>query len=154
MRRMRDTIAALAASATMLAAVAGGPASAQQQPAGNVPTFSTDVAPIVYKHCVSCHRPGEIAPMSLLTYEQARPYARAIANAVTNRTMPPWHAEAPAGTFHNERLLSDAERQTLTAWAAGGEVKGDPGDLTATPVCFGGRSLYTTEVGRSKSEHV
>ena len=112
MRRMRDKMAVLAASATMLAAVAGGRAGAQQQPATSVPTFSTDVAPIVYKHCVSCHRPGEIAPMSLLTYEQARPYARAIANAVTNRAMPPWHADAPAGTFHNERLLSDAERQT------------------------------------------
>ena len=56
--------------------------------------------------------------MSLLTYEQARPYARAIANEVTNRTMPPWHADAPAGTFHNERSSADAERQTLTAWAA------------------------------------
>ena len=67
------------------------------------PTFSKDVAPILYKHCVSCHRPGETAPMSLLTYEQARPYAKAIANAMTNRTMPPWHADAPAGTFHNER---------------------------------------------------
>ena len=58
-------------------------------------TFSKDVAPILFKHCVSCHRPGEIAPMSLLTYEQARPYAKAIATAVTNRTMPPWHADAP-----------------------------------------------------------
>ena len=97
-----------------------------QQPAATAPTFSKDVAPILYKHCVSCHRPGEIAPMSLLTYEQARPYAKAIANAVTNRTMPPWHADAPAGTFHNERALTDRERQTLTAWAAGGAVNGDP----------------------------
>ncbi len=78
------------------------------------PTFSKDVAPILYKNCVSCHRPGEIGRMPLLTYEQTRPYAKAIANAVTNRTMPPWHAEAPAGTFHNERILSDAERETLT----------------------------------------
>ena len=70
--------------------------------------------------------PVKSAPMSLLTYEQARPYAKAIANAVTNRTMPPWHADAPAGTFHNERSLSDAERQTLTAWAAGGAVNGEP----------------------------
>src|SRR5688572_19952969 len=83
-------------------------------------TFSKDVAPILYKHCVSCHRPGEIGRMSLMTYEQARPYAKAIANAVANRTMPPWHAEAPAGTFHNERLLTDGERAPLTAWAAGG----------------------------------
>src|SRR5215218_7118129 len=100
-----------------------------QQPAGeltaNAPTFSKHVAPIIYRHCVSCHRPGEAAPMSLLTYEQARPYARAIARAVANHTMPPWHAEAPAGTFHNERLLSEEERQTLGAWATGGALKGD-----------------------------
>src|SRR5687767_2458989 len=146
MRSMRDTIAALAASATMLAAAAGGPASAQQQPAANVATFSTDVAPIVYKHCVSCHRPGEIAPMSLLTYEQARPYARAIANAVMNRTMPPWHAEAPAGTFHNERHLSDVERQTLAAWAAGGAPNGDPKDMPVAPVFVDGWTLGTPDV--------
>ena len=79
--------------------------------------------------------------MSLLTYEQARPYAKAIANAVTNRTMPPWHAEAPAGTFHNERALSDRERETLTAWAAGGALNGDPKDLPAQPAFTEGWSL-------------
>src|SRR5688572_12947885 len=146
MRRMRDTIAVLVTSLTMLAAVAGGPVSAQQQPAATVPTFSTDVAPILYKHCVSCHRPGEIAPMSLLTYEQARPYARAIANAVTNRTMPPWHAEAPAGTFHNERLMSDLERQTLAAWAAGGAPNGDPKDMPVAPAFTDGWTLGPPDV--------
>src|SRR5688572_23674352 len=115
-------------------------------PAAAQTTFSRDVAPILNKHCVSCHRPGEIGRMSLLTYEQARPYAKAIANAVTNRTMPPWHADAPAGTFHNERILSDAERQTLTAWAAGGAVKGDPGDLPAPPVFSDGWALGTPDV--------
>ena len=84
--------------------------------------------------------------MSLLTYEQARPYAKAIANAVTNRTMPPWHAEAPAGTFHNERSLSDLERDTLTAWAAGGAINGDPKDLPAQPVFSDGWSLGTPDV--------
>src|ERR1700730_7658051 len=107
-----DRLTVLLISATLLAAAAGVPTRAQQPPA-NTPTFSRDVAPILYKQCVSCHRPGEIAPMSLLTYEQARPYARAIANAVATRTLPSWHAEAPAGTFGHERLLSDEERQTL-----------------------------------------
>src|SRR4051812_8961398 len=70
------------------------------------PNFSKDVAPILFKNCASCHRPGEIAPMSLLTYEQARPYARSIAERVRLGTMPPWHAEERVGTFANERRLS------------------------------------------------
>ena len=78
--------------------------------------------------------------------KQARPYAKAIANAVTNRTMPPWHAEAPAGTFHNERSLSDLERDTLTAWAAGGAINGDPKDLPAQPTVSDGWSLGKPDV--------
>jgi hypothetical protein len=142
---MRDKIAVLAASAATLLAVAGGPARAQQA-ADNVPTFSRDVAPILYKQCVSCHRPGEIAPMSLLTYEQARPYAKAIANAVANRTMPPWHADAPAGTFHNERALTDRERDVLTAWSTSGALNGDPKDLPPQPVFTEGWSLGKPDV--------
>ena len=142
---MQNKLAVLLASAPLLAALAWVPTEAQQ-PAANTPTFSKDVAPILYKHCVSCHRPGEAAPMSLITHEQARPYARAIANAVTNRTMPPWHADAPAGTFHNERILSDPERQTLTAWAAGGAVSGDPRDLPAPPTFSDGWALGTPDV--------
>ena len=69
---MRNTIIILGTSAILLAAHAGGPASAQQ-PAASPPTYTKDVAPILFKHCVSCHRPGDIAPMSLLTYENARP---------------------------------------------------------------------------------
>jgi hypothetical protein len=130
---------------TMFAAVVGI-VFLVPQPAAAQTTFTKDVAPILYKHCVSCHRPGEIGRMSLLTYEQARPYAKAIANAVTNRTMPPWHAEAPAGTFHNERLLREQERQTLTAWAASGAVNGDPGDLPAQPTFSDGWALGKPDV--------
>ena len=64
-----------------------------------VPTFTRDVAPILYKNCTTCHRPGEIAPMSLLTYEDARPYAKAIREEVGEGHMPPWHADAPSCTF-------------------------------------------------------
>src|SRR5215207_322475 len=67
--------------------------------AKDVPTFTRDVAPILYRNCASCHRPGEIAPMSLLTYADARPWAKAIRDEVGDRRMPPWHSDAPAGTF-------------------------------------------------------
>jgi hypothetical protein len=98
-----------------------------------VPTFTKDVAPILYKNCTQCHRPGEIAPMSLLTYEAARPWARSIRDKVTEGSMPPWHADAPLGTFENERRLTDQERRTLVAWANGGAPEGSPGDLPAVP---------------------
>jgi hypothetical protein len=112
----------------------------------NGPTFSKDVAPILFKNCAGCHRPGEIAPMSLLTYDEARPWARAIAKVVANRTMPPWHADAPPGTFHNERILSDADRRTLLAWADGGAPKGDPKDLPPAPSFHEGWSIGQPDV--------
>lgn len=142
---MRNRVIFLWMSAILLAAYAGAPAGAQQ-PAASPPTYTKDVAPILFKHCVSCHRPGEIAPMSLLTYENARPYARAIANAIGNRTMPPWHADAPTGTFHNERILTDAERKTLVAWATEGAPKGEDKDLPVAPTFADGWSLGTPDV--------
>jgi hypothetical protein len=111
-----------------------------------VPTFNKDVAPIVFKNCAGCHRPGEIAPMSLLTYEDARPWAKAIRDEVSDRNMPPWHADAPRGTFHNERYLTDAERQTLVAWANGGAPRGDASDLPAAPVFVDGWAVGKPDV--------
>ena len=136
---MKHGFVALLASAVVIAALTVGRTDARQSAVA--PTFSKDVAPILYKHCVSCHRPGEIGPMSLLTYQQARPYAQAITKAVLSRTMPPWHADAPAGTFHNERSLSEEERTVLTAWSAHGAPNGDPNDLPAQPVFTDGWSL-------------
>ena len=98
-----------------------------------VPTFTKDVAPILYKHCTGCHRPGEIAPMSLLTYADARPYAKAIRDEIHDGNMPPWHADAPHGTFLNERRLSDAEKSVLLRWATNGSPEGNPKDLPAAP---------------------
>ena len=69
------------------------------------PTFAKDVAPILYKNCASCHRPGDIAPMSLLRYEEARPWAKAIREQVATGQMPPWHATQPHGTFLNDRRV-------------------------------------------------
>jgi hypothetical protein len=134
MNKLVARSAAVAVAMVSLAAVPGAQDASRPGDAPGVPTFSKDVAPILFEHCTSCHRPGEIAPMSLLTYDAARPYARAIAAAVGNRTMPPWHAEAPRGTFANERLLTDLERRTLVDWAAGGAPNGDAKDLPASPV--------------------
>ena len=86
-----------------------GLAGAQNRPAAATPTFSKDVAPIFYKNCTGCHRPGEIGPFSMLTYTEARPWVKAIASQVANGTMPPWHADPAHGTFINDRRLSEAE---------------------------------------------
>src|SRR5688500_5560589 len=78
-----------------------------------VPTFNKDVAPIVFANCTTCHRPGEIAPMSLLTFKDARPWARSIAEQVKSGAMPPWHADPAVGQFANARALTDAEKSTI-----------------------------------------
>ncbi len=88
------------------------PATSLAQSAA-APTFSKDVAPIFFAQCTTCHRPGEIAPMSLLTYKEARPWARSIAAKVADGTMPPWHADPAVGQFANERRLSAAQKATI-----------------------------------------
>jgi hypothetical protein len=92
-------------------------------------TFNKDVLPILQKNCQSCHRPGEIAPMPLLSYNDARPWAKAIKSAVASRKMPPWFAEA--GHFANDRTLSDADIKTLSVWADDGAIEGDARDKPA-----------------------
>src|SRR6266849_867363 len=84
--------------------------------AAGAPTFSKDVAPILYKSCVECHRPTAMAPMSLLTYEDARPWARAIKLKVQSRQMPPWGADPAIGRFSNDVSLTQAEIDTISAW--------------------------------------
>jgi hypothetical protein len=106
---------------------------AAPQTTGEVPTFARDVAPILFANCVTCHRPGEIAPMSLLTYQDVRPWARSIGKKVADGVMPPWHADAPTGTFSNERTLTAAEKTTIDRWVSGGAPEGDPKDLPARP---------------------
>ena len=92
-------------------------------------TFTKDVAPVLQKNCQSCHRPGEAAPMSLLTYQQARPWAKAMKEAVLLKKMPPWFADPHYGKFSNDRSLSQKEIDTLVAWADLGAPEGDPKDL-------------------------
>jgi hypothetical protein len=94
-------------------------------------TFDKDVLPILEKNCQGCHRPGEVAPMSLLTYQDARPWAKAIKAAVITRKMPPWFADPEYGHFANERRLAQADIDTLVAWVDGGAPEGNPKDKPA-----------------------
>src|SRR5215470_12439677 len=101
--------------------------------ASGSPTFSRDVAPILFTRCVECHRPGEAAPMAFTSYSEVRPWAKAIKQAVLTRKMPPWLADPHYGSFRNDRRLSDDELKTLAAWADGGAPEGNPKDLPAMP---------------------
>src|SRR5215831_5054577 len=95
------------------------------------PTFAKEVAPILQRNCQACHRPGQAAPFSLLTYEQARPWANAIKEAVVQRKMPPWFADPQYGHFANNPSLSRSEIDTVVAWVNGGAAKGDANELPA-----------------------
>lgn len=104
--------------------------------AENTPvTYYKDVLPVLQNHCQTCHRPGEIAPMSFMTYKDTRPWAKAMKTAVLTHQMPPWFADANYGHFANDKRLSDAEAQTIAAWADGGAVEGNEKDKPA-PVVF------------------
>ena len=94
-------------------------------------TFNKDVLPILQKDCQTCHRPGEIGPMPLLTYQGTRPWAKAIKTAVLSKKMPPWFADPKHGQFANDRSLSAAEVKTLVAWADGGAPEGNAKDRPA-----------------------
>src|ERR1700720_4286130 len=91
-------------------------------------TFHKNIEPILQARCQGCHRPGEAAPMSLLTYKDARPWAKAIREAVLTKKMPPWFADAAHGNFSNDQRLSKDEVDTITAWVDGGAREGDPKD--------------------------
>src|SRR6185295_9323546 len=93
------------------------------------PTFAKDVAPIFNKACVECHRPTIFAPMSLSSYDAARPWAKSIKQRVTSRTMPPWGADAPHGVFKNDPSLTEQEVDTIAKWVDAGAPKGDDKDL-------------------------
>jgi hypothetical protein len=114
-------------SPTVILLLTGGCLLAQA--AAQPPTFAKDVAPILQRNCQACHRPGEAAPFSLLTYEQARPWAKAIKSAVLQKKMPPWYADPQFGKFANDPSLSQRDTDTILAWVDGGAPLGDPKDL-------------------------
>jgi hypothetical protein len=94
-------------------------------------TYHKDVLPILQKNCQSCHRPGEAAPVSFLTYKETRPWAKAIRESVRLKRMPPWFADAHVGKFSNDRSLAQKDIDTLVAWADTGAVEGNPKDAPA-----------------------
>src|SRR5215472_6911971 len=98
-------------------------------------TFHRDILPVLQKNCQNCHRPGEAAPMSFLTYEQTRPWAKAMKQAVLTKKMPPWFADSHYGKFANDRTLSQSEIDTIVAWADTGAKEGNSKDAPK-PVSF------------------
>jgi len=112
-------------AAVFVIAVAAGVNPAAQSGAGPTPTFNKDVAAILFNNCVTCHRPNQIAPMALLSYKEARPWARAIKDKVVRGDMPPWRADAKYGTFRNDRRLTPEQIKTIVAWVDGGAPEGE-----------------------------
>jgi len=102
-------------------------------------TFSKDVAPIFQAKCQSCHEPGSIAPMSLATYKESRPWARSIKARVLSRQMPPWHIDRSVGVQHfkNDMSLTDDQIATIVAWVDQGAPEGNPADFTPKPISTG-----------------
>ena len=129
----RSILTAVLCLAGGLLAASGTPGAARQGQAEAV-TFSRDIAPILFEHCVVCHRPGAVAPMSLMSYQEVRPWARAIAQQVSVRRMPPWKPEPGyGGPFIGNRRLSDEQVARIQQWVAEGAVEGSPADLPPTP---------------------
>jgi mono/diheme cytochrome c family protein len=143
--------AALAAALALVGLAAAQPLTAQTANAlvatsqtgaatTGTPTFYADVLPILQQNCQSCHQPqglnmgGMVAPFALVTYDDARRYSRRVANAVRTGYMPPWSAAAMhKGTFQNERVLEESEKQTIVAWAEAGAPAGNPADAPPAP---------------------
>src|SRR6185436_7862841 len=124
-------IGALAAGVILTARFA-----AAAEPAKPV-TFSKEVAPILQAKCQSCHEPGSIAPMSLITFKDARPWAKSIKTRVASRQMPPWHIDRSVGVqkFKNDMSLTDAQVDTIVRWVDEGAIEGNPAELpTPRPV--------------------
>jgi mono/diheme cytochrome c family protein len=113
------------AVAGAIASIAAGPQATAQRSAGI--TFHKDVESIFQRACQECHRPGSIAPMSLIAYKDVRPWVRSIKNRVVRREMPPWYIEKNVGVQHfkYDPSLSDAEIGTIAAWVDGGAVEGE-----------------------------
>ena len=114
--------------------------------AATAPTFTKDVAPLLQKNCQECHRPGEIGPFSLLTYEQARPWAAAIKQSLLTKKMPPWFADPHYAKFSNDRSMSQNDIDTIVGWVNAGAPKGDPKDLPAPAKFVDGWGIPTPDV--------
>jgi mono/diheme cytochrome c family protein len=141
-KALATSIPAFLVIAFCVVALASGPPTAKKSDV----TFNKDVAPIFFNNCVQCHRPGEIAPMSLMSYTEARPWARSIKEKVATGVMPPWHADPHYGSFANDRRLSGKDINTITAWVDQGAKEGNPKDLPPAPQFLEGWNIGKPDV--------
>jgi hypothetical protein len=135
LRQVRSMGMAIGAMAvTGIVSLPGGAIAAEEEVA--TPTYTKDIAPIFREKCEACHRPGYIAPMSLQTCEESRPWARSIKNRVMARQMPPWHIDKSVGIqdFENDRSLSNEQIDAVVRWVDAGAPKGDMADMPAPAV--------------------
>ena len=132
-RVLSQWMAGLMVAGAGLAFIASTDANTPAKKAVKNVTFSKDVAPIFNQKCAECHRPGESAPFSTLSYKDVRPWAKSIREKVINKEMPPWHADPHYGDFKNNRALSAAEIEAIVAWVDGGVKEGNPKDLPPAP---------------------
>ncbi len=109
-------------------------------------TFTKDIAPIFYKSCAECHRPGEGAPFSVLSFKDVRPWAKSIREKVARKTMPPWHADPHYGIWANDRRMTQSEIDSIVAWVDAGAKEGDPKDMPPTPNFTNGWAIGTPDV--------
>jgi hypothetical protein len=114
--------------ALTLAASAAASVTAMAGSVTSTPTYYKDIAPVLQNRCQECHRKGEVAPMSFMSYDEVRPWAKAIKTAVLTKKMPPWFADPHVGKFSNDRSLSQHEIDTFIAWIDGGAQAGNPKD--------------------------
>jgi hypothetical protein len=129
--RGRDLVRRFRVGIVAATAVVGLAAPAAARDQGPPVTFSKDIAPIFQAKCQSCHQPNSIAPMSLVTYKEARPWARSIKDRVMRRQMPPWHIDQSVGVqkFKNDMSLADSQIESIVRWVDAGAPEGDPRDL-------------------------
>lgn len=136
-RPFASALGVFVVAASAVSVMPGGRVAAigQAVPASPV-TFTKDVAPILQRSCQNCHRPDSIAPMALITYEDARPWARSIKQRVEQRQMPPWHVDRQVGIrkFKDDPSLSDKEIATITSWVDAGAPRGNLADMPVAKV--------------------
>src|SRR5688572_28207194 len=143
--RTRTLILGLASAALIFAAASRAETPVQAQNTTRV-TFTETIAPIVYENCVSCHRPGEAAPFSLISYDDVRNRGQLISAVTTSRYMPPWQATHGFGDFADERRLTDAQIAAIATWVKNGMPEGDRSQMPALPKFTTGWRLGTPDL--------
>ncbi|MGE0882163.1 MAG: cytochrome c [Blastocatellales bacterium] len=146
MKRIRLTLLALICLVTAGIFVQSASQATETKRSAKIVTFNKDVAPIFFENCVECHRPGESAPFSALSYKDVRPWAKSIREKVLSREMPPWHADPHIGQWANDARLTQAEIDKIVAWVDGGAEEGDPKDLPAEPKFVDGWNIGKPDV--------